>query len=191
MQARGAAHGPVDTPPIVGFGLAVLGVMPPMVFGVVGAVTGGGAIGVSDDGGAGAGCVSVLVLDGGSVDGVASGGGTVDGCGGCVSDVPGDVIDEKVGGGTGEPDGDIDVADGEVSPDGEVSGGGVSGGGVLPLDGIVGGLGSAELGVDVPACGNGTLAVDCADAIAATPTPASIESARTNVLRMVRTSASV
>jgi hypothetical protein len=74
--------------------LAVLGVTPPMVFGVVGAVTGGGVIGVSDDGGGGAGCVSALVLLGGSVDGVASGGGTGDGCGGCVSDVPGELIEE-------------------------------------------------------------------------------------------------
>jgi hypothetical protein len=60
---------------------------------------------------------------------------------------------------------------------------------VLPLDGIVGGIGSAAVGVDVPACGCGTVAVvDCADAIAAT-LPASNARARTIVLRMVRTSA--
>lgn len=164
--------------------------MPPMVFGVVVAVTGGGFSGVSDDGGAGAGCVSVLVLLGGSVDGVASGGGTGDGGGGCVSDVPGEVTDEKVGGCAGERDGDTVVADGDVSPDGEVSGGGVSGGGVLPLDGIVGGIGSAAVGVDVPACGCGTFAVvDCAEAIAATPTLPSIASARMIVLHMAHTSA--
>ncbi len=85
----------MGTPPIVGLGLAELGVTPPMGFccTAVGAATGGGFIGASDEGGAGAGCASELVPVGASVDGCVSdgaGGGTV----GAPTLVPGEVMEE-------------------------------------------------------------------------------------------------